>query len=214
MKHSLLKQLRLKAGKTKKEMSELCDVSVNTYTKYENDTDGMPHGLYLHVLEYLETSSQIRKKIMSETIPATARFLTPEERDQEDKRDGYTVPIPEDLTEEFHPSQPITPKQIVAWETKGIEPYPGYEEEENNWAKRWEEVNRAQLAADGGGLHVADPVDVDPEFDPETGEPVTYDEPQMVVEKKGGETRLYVDEADLTEEELSEGDITDSREGE
>ena len=36
----------------------------------------------------------------------------------------------------------------------------------------------------------------------------------MVVEKKGGETRLYVDEADLTEEELSEGDITGSREGE
>ncbi len=90
------------------------------------------------------------------------------------------MPIPEGLTEEFHPSQPITPKQLLDWETKNKEPYPGYSEEFFNWENAWEEVNRAQQKADGGYLHLSDPVPVSPEFDETTGEPITYDEPHVV----------------------------------
>ncbi|PLS25168.1 hypothetical protein [Bifidobacterium imperatoris] len=98
-------------------------------------------------------------------IKATVRFVDPEEADKNDRLEDYTVPIPEGLTEEFRPSKPVTPRQMIDWETKNKEPYPGYAEELFNWENAWEEVNRAQLKADGGYLHIADPVhfDDDPE---------------------------------------------------
>ena len=80
---------------------------------------------------------------MNTPIKAKVRFVAPDE-DDEDRLSDYTVPIPEGLTEEFHPSQPVTPKQLLDWETKNREPYPGYSEEFFNWENAWEEVNRAR----------------------------------------------------------------------
>lgn len=201
MTNPIIKRLRQKAGKTKKEIAELIGVSVNTYTKYENDPDNMPHGTYRHLLEYLEIAAQLRK---ARTMTAEVVF-----NDHEDSIDDYTVPIPEGLTEYFEPSQPVSPEQIIKWETSNIEPYPGYAEEENNWEKAWEEVNRAQNEADGGSMHIADPVHVDPEFDEATGEPIIYDEPHVVVDPDSGEANLYIDEADLTDKERAEADKED-----
>lgn len=102
---------------------------------------------------------------MDTPIKTTVSFKDPRD-DDDDRLEDYTVPIPEGLTEEFVPSQPVTPKQIIDWETKNKEPYPGYAEELFNWENAWEEVNRAQQKADGGYLHVADPVHIQGE--PET----------------------------------------------
>lgn len=88
----------------------------------------------------------------------TVRFIDPAEDD--DNIEDYTVPIPEGLTEEFHPSHPVTTREIIDWEVRNIEPYPGYAEEVNNWEKAWEEVNRAQQAADGGYMPIIDPVHI------------------------------------------------------
>ncbi|WP_223848062.1 hypothetical protein [Bifidobacterium reuteri] len=96
---------------------------------------------------------------MGKVIKSKVVFTDP--RDRDDDISDYTVPIPEGLTEEFHPSQPVTPKQIIAWETRNEEPYPGYAEELFNWENAWEEVNRAQLKADGGYLHISDPEPVE-----------------------------------------------------
>lgn len=201
MKQISIRRLRLLAGKTKKEVSELLGVSVNTYTKYEDSPMDMPHGLYLQLVEYLEIANQTRKATtMNTPIKTTVSFKDPRDND-DDRLEDYTVPIPEGLTEEFHPSQPVSPKQIIDWETKNKEPYPGYAEELFNWENAWEEVNRAQQKADGGYLHEADPVHVDPEFDDATGEPIIYDEPHVVIDPTNGETSVYADEADLSEEE-------------
>ena len=115
------------------------------------------------------------------------------------------------LTEEFHPSQPVTPKQLLDWETKNKEPYPGYSEEFFNWENAWEEVNRAQQKADGGYLHLSDPVPVSPEFDETTGEPITYDEPHVVVDSESGNTSVYVDEADMSAQEIAESDPVNNK---
>lgn len=204
MTNQIIKRLRQATGKTKKEVADIIGVSVNTYTRYENDPDVMPHGAYRQLLEYLETSYQIRKARTTKMSEFYDAFVDPADRD--DSIDDYTVPIPEGLTEVFHPSQPVTTQQIIDWEVRNIEPYPGYAEEENNWEKAWEEVNRAQLKADGGHMHIEDPVHVDPEFDEETGEPIIYDELHVVVEPDSGHADLYIDEADLTDEERAESD--------
>ena len=112
---------------------------------------------------------------MNTPIKAKVRFVAPDE-DDEDRLSDYTVPIPEGLTEEFHPSQPVTPKQLLDWETKNKEPYPGYSEEFFNWENAWEEVNRAQQKADGGYLHLSDPVPAQPRSStrrPENPSPTT-----------------------------------------
>lgn len=212
MKQLSLRHLRLQARKTKKEAADLCDVSLNTYSKYEDDPLAMPHGLYLQLVEYFELSTQIRKaNRMSEPIKANVKFVTPEEASETDRIEDYSVPIPEGLTEEFHPSQPVTPQQIIDWETKNKEPYPGYAEEFFNWENAWEKVNRAQNEADGGHIHLSDPVHVDPEFDESTGDAIIYDEVQMAVDPDSGEQVLYIDEADMSSEEIAQASEEEAR---
>ncbi|MDK8732178.1 helix-turn-helix domain-containing protein [Bifidobacterium breve] len=206
-----IRRLRQLAGKTKSEIAGLFGMSVNTYSKYEDDPMSLPYATYHQLVEYLETAIQVhikleKEKPMNAPIKAKVRFVDPRDAAEEDRLEDYTVPIPEGLTEEFHPSQPVTPKQIVDWETKNKEPYPGYAEEENKWERAWEEVNRAQLKADGGYLHIADPVHVDPEFDEATGEPIIYDETHIVVDPKTGETTVYSDEADMSAEEIADSE--------
>ena len=142
-----IRRLRQPAGKTKNEIADLLGMSVNTYSKYEDNPMSLSYAAYHQLIEYLETAIQIRKKLekeqpMNTPIKAKVRFVAPDE-DDEDRLSDYTVPIPEGLTEEFHPSQPVTPKQLLDWETKNKEPYPGYSEEFFNWENAWEEVNRA-----------------------------------------------------------------------
>ena len=210
-----IRRLRQLAGKTKNEIADLLGMSVNTYSKYEDNPMSLSYAAYHQLIEYLETSIQIRKKLekeqpMNTPIKAKVRFVAPDE-DDEDRLSDYTVPIPEGLTEEFHPSQPVTPKQLLDWETKNKEPYPGYSEEFFNWENAWEEVNRAQQKADGGYLHLSDPVPVSPEFDETTGEPITYDEPHVVVDSESGNTSVYVDEADMSAQEIAESDPVNNK---
>lgn len=47
---------------------------------------------------------------------------------------------------------------------------------------------------------------VSPEFDETTGEPITYDEPHVVVDPESGNTSVYVDEADMSAQEIAESD--------
>lgn len=49
-----------------------------------------------------------------------------------DNDDDLPIPWPEEL-KEFHPTQPVTNEELIAYETEGVEPYPGYGEELLNW---------------------------------------------------------------------------------
>ena len=113
--------------------------------------------------------------------------------------DDYTVPIPEGLTEYFEPSKPVTNEQIIAWETKGIEPYPGYADEEEEWDKAWEMVNRAQAEADGHPYLVLPTAHPQPDFDAD-GQPTDFDDPEIVVNPDSGLAKLYVAEDTQTED--------------
>lgn len=199
-----IKNLRKQAHRTQKEMAELCDVSLTTYTKWEKNPADMPHGLYLQVIDFLEHAVQIRKETTMAHDMGMAHVvcLTPEEAEREAAENPYTVPIPEGLEEDFHPSKPITFQQMVDWETNHKEPYPGYADEYEAWESAWQEVELAQMKADGVTETEINPVHVDPEFDPATGEPIIYDEPHIVQDDQSGEGDLFLDEADLTEDEL------------
>ena len=145
-----IRRLRQLAGKTKNEIADLLGMSVNTYSKYEDNPMSLSYAAYHQLIEYLETAIQIRKKLekeqpMNTPIKAKVRFVAPDE-DDEDRLSDYTVPIPEGLTEEFHPSQPVTPKQLLDWETKNKEPYPGYSEEFFNWENRSTAPSRKPMA--------------------------------------------------------------------
>lgn len=133
---------------------------------------------------------------------ATVVFDDPNTTNQDN---DYTVPIPEGLTEEFNPSHPITPKQWADYETRGIEPYEGFEDEYTEWEKAWEEVNRAQLTADGAEPLIMDMVHPDPDFD-EDDEPIDYSDPSVVIDPESGNAALKVNEAELTEEEADSPD--------
>ncbi|NEG71827.1 hypothetical protein [Bifidobacterium ramosum] len=85
-------------------------------------------------------------------------YVSIEDSDRDAEEHPYTVPIPEDLTEDFEPSKPVTREQMIRWMTRHIEPYPGYAEEEGAWERAWQEVELAQLKADGEPVLEMDPV--------------------------------------------------------
>lgn len=192
-----IKALRKQAGRTQSDMAELCGVSTNTYRAWENNPDAMPHGLWMEVIFHLEMAAQIRRKVtkMAEHLGEVGVRV-----DWDPKDDKFSVPVPEGLSETFKPSKPVTKEQEIAWLTDGVEPYEGYADEYEEWDKRWEEVNRRQLAADGAPAYESDTVQVDPEFDPETGEPVVYDEVHVVVDPETGEASMHGDAAEINEE--------------
>ena len=80
----------------------------------------------------------------------------PTEKELAEQRASYTVPIPDDLTDWFTPSKPVTDEQTIAWECYNVEPYPGYAEEYAAWESAWENINRAQAEADGYKLNYID----------------------------------------------------------
>lgn len=192
-----IKKLRLQAGKTIKEMADVLDKDTRTYSKWENDPDLIPHGLWLQIVEYLEIAVQIRKKekhMGQHMGKKQFRHCSNEEADKVDRRDQYTVPIPDWLTEDFKPSRPVTQQQMLAYDLHGKEPYPGYGEEMRKWEDAWEEINRAQLRADG-----ADPVVIDlptrtPEYDTD-GNLTTFDE-TVVIDEGAGDVQVLPNRPD------------------
>lgn len=132
------------------------------------------------------------------------RFVTPEEADEDERE--YTVPIPDWLTRDFHPSKPVTNKQTLDFEAYGREPYPGYAEEYARWEQAWRDVDDAQDEADGN--HIPEMVlgHPSPEYDPLSGDPINYDEIKIAVNNETGDADMYIDEADLSDEELHDTD--------
>lgn len=182
--HLSIKTLRKQAKRTQKEMAELFDISLDTWRRWENNPDDMPYSAHLQAVDFLEQAVQIRKEnTMAKHWGKVHMAEGPVNMHVEDQ--GYTVPIPEGLTEVFEPSQPVTDRQTLDYELYGKEPYPGYADEMEAWEEAWEQVNRAQMVADGAPLNIMDPVLADPEFD-EFGEPIVYaGEPQIVVRDDG-----------------------------
>lgn len=175
-----LRNLRIQAGKTQAETAEILDVSTSTYKRWERDPLEMPHGMWLETVEYLELSAQIRKKTKMATDYGRSEVVFDKpmtEEEEKANRASYTVPIPDSLTDSFEPSKPITDKQFLDWEIRHIEPYPGYAEEYAAWEDAWEEIDRAQAEADGNHYNYVDNLKLQPEFDPQTNEPVYYEEP-------------------------------------
>lgn len=196
-----IKALRKQAGRTQSEMADLCGVSANTYRSWEHNPDAMPHGLWMDVVFHLEMAAQIKRKAdkMAEHL---GEVHVKVDWDPEDE--PFTVPVPEGLTDNFVPSKPVTPKQAIDFLTDGKEPYEGYADEYEEWEKQWEAVRRAQHEAEGTHDYVSDTVMADPEFDEETGEPVIYDEPQLVIDRESGEATVKVDRAEAEADEEEE----------
>lgn len=186
-----LKTLRRQAGRTQKEVAELLGVHVNTYRAWEKDPSSMPHGAWVDTVSYLEIAAQARKarKMATEFPLRKGRFVSV---DDDSDQEEYTVPIPEGLTEEFEPSQKVTWQQKVDFEATGKEPYPGYADELAEWERQWELVNEAQAEADGDHWQTLDPVLADPEYTPDTGEPIEYDEPNIDIDPKSGDATLFM----------------------
>ena len=61
-----IRRLRQLAGKTKNEIADLLGMSVNTYSKYEDNPMSLSYAAYHQLIEYLETAIQIRKKLEKE----------------------------------------------------------------------------------------------------------------------------------------------------
>lgn len=182
-----IKNLRLQAGKTIKDMAALCDRDARTYAKWENDPDSIPHGLWLQIIEYLETTIRINTKehTMGQHMgKAKVEFISNEEAAKEDRLEDYTVPIPEGLTEDFEPSQPVTPKQMLAYDRTGKEPYPGYAREMQEWEDAWEMVNRAQLIADGANPVILDLPERHPDYNAD-GNLTPFDETTVIDDGDG-----------------------------
>ena len=57
-----IRRLRQLAGKTKNEIADLLGMSVNTYSKYEDNPMSLSYAAYHQLIEYLETAIQIREK--------------------------------------------------------------------------------------------------------------------------------------------------------
>lgn len=176
-----LKALRKQARRTQAEMAALCHVSTRTWMRWEKDPGKMPRDAYESALDLLERSVQIRKEI------TMAR----------DYENGTAVFDPDDggdPAEDFRPSRPVSIKQWVAWEDKGIEPYEGFAEEIDKWEGRQETELRKFEEDNGIPAPLSDTVHPDPEFDPETGDPIHYgNEPEIAIDRKTGKATLSVE---------------------
>ena len=96
----------------------------------------------------MELSAQIRKKTKMATDYGKQKVefkLPPTDEELAEERASYTVPIPDDL-----------PEQMIAWECRNIEPYPGFADEYAAWEDAWENINRAQAEADGNPYNYVD----------------------------------------------------------
>lgn len=205
-----IKQLRKKAGKTLRDMAELCNVSTSTYQRWEKTPDDIPHALWLEIVEYLEIAIQVKEQTMYKVqhLGDGCAFIDPQ--DGVDDWDNLHVPVPEGLTHFFEPSRPVTNKQVIAWATRGIEPYPGYAEEEHAWDVAHAKLAAAERRARGIEDVVVKMPSRTPDHD-EEGNYTDYDEPELVVEEQeDGSDKYFVkdnrpdEDSLLTQEKLYE----------
>lgn len=190
-----LRNLRQQAGKTQAETAEVLDVSLSTYKRWEKNPSDMPHGMWLETVEYLELSAQNRKKQKMATDYGKSEVVFDKpmtEEEEEKNRASYTVPIPDSLTNHFVPSKKITRKQFLDWEIRHIEPYPGYADEYYAWQDAWEEIDRKQAEADGNPYNYVDNLNFQPEYDPQTGERIDYEEPVVFENTETGKVEVHL----------------------
>lgn len=195
-----LKKLRMQAGETQADMADMFGVGLSTWQRWEKDPGRIDMTTWQQIVYYLTLARHIKKEaaMPKHLGHVEVDFLTPEEAEAISRE--YTVPIPEGLTRDFEPSKPVTDEQVLKFAMSGVEPYEGYEEEYIAWERAWEEVNAAQDEADGDVVPEMPTVHVSPEYDEETGLPITYDE-LHVEETADGDAKLLIDEADLKDEE-------------
>lgn len=196
-----LRDLREECGFTQEQAAQVIGVSRQTYNKYEQDVNTMNLGAYTKLVETLiETYKQnhpeehIDDPVTVEAQPVTveaqpAVFDDPDTMDADS--DEYSVPIPADLPEDFEPSQPTTTKQVLDFEFNGVEPYPGYAEEYDEWYRRWEVINNLQAYVDSKRKEtLIDPVSIAPDFDPQDDTPIHYNEPALLIDENTGEATV------------------------
>lgn len=155
----------------------------------------MSGGIFSTNRGHIGCPEEERKKTkMATDYGKTEVGFTPVPTDEElaERRASYTVPIPDDLTNWFTPSKPVTKEQAIAWDCYNIEPYPGYAEEFTAWDSAWERINRAQAEADGVKLNYIDNMVLQPEFDPQTGELIDYEEPAVLQDTETGKVEVYL----------------------
>lgn len=189
-----LRDLREECGFTQEQAAQVIGVSRQTYNKYEQDVNTMNLGDYTKLVETLiETYKQnhpeehIDDPVTVEAQPAV--FDDPDTMDADS--DEYSVPIPADLPEDFEPSQPTTTKQVLDFEFNGVEPYPGYAEEYDEWYRRWEVINNLQAYVDSKRKDTPiDPVSIAPDFDPQDDTPIHYNEPALLIDENTGEATV------------------------
>ena len=189
-----LRDLREECGFTQEQAANVIGVSRQTYNKYEQDVNTMNLGDYTKLVETLiETYKQnhpeehIDDPVTVEAQPAV--FDDPDTMDADS--DEYSVPIPADLPEDFEPSQPTTTKQVLDFEFNGVEPYPGYAEEYDEWYRRWEGINNLQAYVDSKRKDTPiDPVSIAPDFDPQDDTPIHYNEPALLIDENTGEATV------------------------
>lgn len=181
-----IKTLRKHAGKTIKDMADLCDVGASTYARWEKDTDNIPHGLWLEIIEYLETAIRVKETTMKKIGRVTVRTGY-------EKRDlsKLHVPVPEGLSERFQPERPMSYEDWERWDQQGIEPYPGFAEAYHRWLAQWEKIGQADREARGIKDVVVNMPDIVPTYD-ENGEPTNVDLPELVVTGDGVDKDAYV----------------------
>lgn len=185
-----LKELRKQARRSQKECAELLDVSIDTWRRWEKNPDSMPYASHQQAVDFLERAVQIRKELTMAKDFGKVPVVAVTDIDLDEEMKNYTVPIPEGLTPEFVPSQPVTAEQMRKFAAFGKEAYPGMADEYEAWEKAWDEVNLEQMKADGAPINIQEVVHVDPEFD-EYGEPVEYAHDPKVAVRDNGTVDAY-----------------------
>lgn len=188
-----LSELREEAEYTQQQAADVIGVSLETYNNFEQDINSMPFDQYVKLVEtlietYKKNHPEEHIDDPGDPIPVTVKFVDP---NLEDDSDEYSVPIPADLPEYFESSQPVTNKQILDFEFDGIEPYPGYADEYDEWYRRWEVINNLQAYVDSKRKEtLIDPVSIAPDFDPQDDTPIHYNEPALLIDENTGEATV------------------------
>lgn len=185
-----LRTLRKQARRSQKECAELLGVSIDTWRRWEKNPDAMPYAAHRQVFDFLERAVQIRKEINMAKNYGKVPVVAETDIDLDEEMNDYTVPIPEGLTPTFEPSKPVTAEQMNKFISHGKEAYPGMADEFAAWEAAWDQVNLAQMKADGAPINIQEVVHVDPEFD-EYGEPIEYAHDPKVAVRDNGTIDVY-----------------------
>ncbi|RSX54605.1 hypothetical protein [Bifidobacterium samirii] len=137
-----------------------------------------------------------------EPIESKVEYMTVAEADELIANADWTVPVPEWLTDDFIPERNLSLAEWDRWETRHIEPYPGFAQAFAKWERAWQEVELAQLKADGVKVFEADPIQVRPK-PAATSEPVISAEHMIAVDPEIDMEEIWFDENELTDEELA-----------